>query len=77
MKNIKSDVQRYYKIDGQPVSEEQKINDIKACGAIPDKDGNFLRAIRESYPGTSGINVVKKVGECIRAKGYSYDNVYN
>ncbi|MDF7676798.1 hypothetical protein PT286_08640 [Neisseriaceae bacterium ESL0693] len=82
MKNYKSDVQRYYKIDGQPVSEEQKINDIKACGAVPDKDGNFLRAIRKAYPADGksldrGAVITRKIYFCMKEKGYDYDNVYN
>ena len=76
-KNFKSDVQRYYKIDGQPVSEEQKINDIKTCGVVPDKDGNFFRAIRKANPKDDGFDASKKVGECMKAKNYKYDNVYN
>ena len=77
MKNYKSDVQRLYKVDGQPVSEEQKINDIKACGAVPDEYGNFLRAIRKEYPKDNGYSVIKPLGNCLWDKGYKNDNVYN
>ena len=72
-RNKKSDLQRYYRADGQQISEEQKISDIRACGAVPDKNGSFLSDIWKN----KGINAVKKVGECMTAKGYDYDNIVN
>lgn len=74
MKNYKSDLQRYYKSDGQPVSEEQKINNIKACGGIIDGHGNISNGIKNgSY--INNFDAIKKFNNCMENKGYKYDSV--
>ena len=71
MKNYKSDLQRYYKADGQQINEEQKINDIKACGGMTNERGYI---IKNSNAKTT-FDTRAEIYNCMKNKGYKYDSI--
>ncbi len=67
--NQKSDIERYKK----NVSHKQKIQDFKNCGAVPDKEGNYIKSLVKKAE-QEGLRYnyfyVKKVYNCMLTKGY-------
>lgn len=79
---VYSDFDAYGKEDE---TREQKLQDVKDCGGIMDEGGfifyhvrkNAIKDIPEKERNKRSIaedNAVKKFDECMKSKGYEYDD---
>ena len=65
-----SDFDRYSK---ERVSLEQKTDDIKQCGGVPDKHGYIFEPLRQANQGgDKGWLAVRNFDNCMKNKGYNY-----